>query len=473
MRSIFKARDSATKRKQGPLSGRILLVGQVEIKVGPVIGEGGFATVYASCTKEREGKQQELQSYALKHFVLNGDQEMMRHVQKEISVLQSLSSCPHVVQMIDYSLGGKEAFILLELCGSSLADYINDVYSKNGKMLASYSSIDEIEFKLSNDDILNLFQQVALGIKSLHSDELVHRDIKAENILSAEDSRLVLCDFGSVSHCSKAYESRVEVAREEDTIRKETTPAYRAPELWDFNSWSTQQRIGRPGDIFSLGCLLYLMSYGSLPFDAKNSLQILNVDYTLRKGRKVVIETLIRSMLTSDPKTRPSIDTILNKIMESNKRIVDPAGHIPWEAKFEDLEVSDGIKNIDSGHQTSRVDRQCTDYEILKSHCQVVEQLLEERVMEIKVLQEELREHKIQLKSLQAKNANKDAMIADLQDRYKSLKYEKEKQECFGSFPINLQVQNSVDDQHDGNHHDLNQQNFADLDPVSRINAER
>jgi len=448
----------------------------VEIKVGSVIGEGGFAMVYASCTKEREGKQQELHSYALKHFVLNGDQEMMRHVEKEISVLQSLSSCPHVVRMVDCCLGEKEAFILLELCGSSLADYIDDVYQKNGAMLASYSSsINEIKYKLSDGDILSFFQQIALGIKSLHSDRLVHRDIKAENILFAEGSRLVLCDFGSVSHCNKSYQSRVEVAREEDTIRKETTPAYRAPELWDFNSWSTQQRIGRPGDIFSLGCLLYLMSYGKLPFDAKNSLQILNVNYIMPKGRNAAIESLIRSMLTSDPKTRPSIDAILKTIRESNERVVDSANHVPWEANFEDSEASVTVSNIDSSQQTSLADQQCTDYEILKSHCQVVEQLLEERVKEMKILQEELREHKIQLESLKLQNANKEAMIAELQDRYQSLKHEKEKQACFGSFPINVQVsQNSVDDRYgDGDHHDLNQQDFADLDPVNRISAAR
>ena len=481
MRSIFfKARDSGTRKKQGPLSGRILFVGQVEIKVGAIIGEGGFATVYASCTKSKdEGKQQETRSYALKHFVLNGDQEMMRHVEKEISVLQSLSSCPHIVQMVDYSVAGKEAFILLELCGSSLADYIDDVYSKNGTMLTSYSSIDEIEFKLSDDDILNFFQQIALGIKDLHFDELVHRDIKAENILFAEGSRLVLCDFGSVSHCSKAYQSRVEVAREEDTIRKETTPAYRAPELWDFNAWSTQQKIGRPGDIFSLGCLLYLLSYGRLPFDAKNSLQILNVDYSLPKGRKAVIETLIKSMLKNDPKARPSIDAILKTVKDHNKGIIAlvDSGHVPWEATFEDSECSGAIKNVDSGHQECTFDQQCTDYETLKNHCQVVEQLLEERVKEIRSLQKELREHKIQVESLQVDNANKDAIIADLQDRYQSLQHEKDKKTRFGSFPINVQAQNPDDRNHhmvhDECNHDLNQQNFADLDPVSRINEAR
>jgi AP2-associated kinase len=64
-----------------------------------------------------------------------------------------------------------------------------------------------------------------------------------------------------------------EIAREEEWVRKHTTPAYRAPELWDLYA---REPLGRAVDMWSLGCLLYLLAYGKYPFDPDAKLQILN-----------------------------------------------------------------------------------------------------------------------------------------------------------------------------------------------------
>ncbi len=57
--------------------------------------------------------------------------------------------------------------------------------------------------------------------------------MKAENVLLRLDNTWVLADFGSASRAAGVIEGSVAIMRAEDDIRRSTTPAYRAPEMWD------------------------------------------------------------------------------------------------------------------------------------------------------------------------------------------------------------------------------------------------
>jgi serine/threonine protein kinase len=54
-----------------------------------------------------------------------------------------------------------------------------------------------------------------------------------------------------------------ERAAAEADVARNTTPAYRAPEMWDVHRWG---KIGRPADVWALGCLLYQLCFTRLPF---------------------------------------------------------------------------------------------------------------------------------------------------------------------------------------------------------------
>jgi serine/threonine protein kinase len=113
--------------------------------------------------------------------------------------------------------------------------------------------------KLSEKIAKFLFRQIILGIKHIHSKNIVHRDIKLENILIDLNNRVKICDFGIGV-----------ILRSEDELLYDQcgTPMYMAPEI--ILSSKKKGYRGFPVDIWSSGIALYIMLSGTLPFNIKN-----------------------------------------------------------------------------------------------------------------------------------------------------------------------------------------------------------
>ena len=279
--NLLKSLAGPKKREaSGFLTGRTFTFGEYTIKVEGVLGEGGFATIYRAVDVNSQN------IYALKHFMLSGDPDAERDVHTEVAVMRALTQCPHVLALHSAAMGTGSAFLLLDYCDGTLATH----------MISRGSS-------LSNTEVSAAFLPIARAIAALHglNPPMAHRDVKAENVLQRTDGSWVLCDFGSCTSEQKVYSSAKDIAQEEERIRKHTTPAYRAPELWDLYS---REFIGTAVDMWSLGCLLYFIAYGKLPFDGEAKLQILNGKYTVPPGRPAGVESLIADMLVVDPKQR-------------------------------------------------------------------------------------------------------------------------------------------------------------------------
>ncbi|CAL0310294.1 unnamed protein product [Lupinus luteus] len=295
---MWKFKPFMNKEPAG-LEGRSIDVGNVKIQVQKAIAEGGFSCVYLARDAVHMSKQ-----YALKHIICN-DEESLALVKKEISVMKTLVGHPNVVTILAHTIFDmgrtKEAFIVMEFCEKSLVT----VLESRG---AGY--FDERQ-------ILLIFRDVCNAVFAMHcqSPPIAHRDLKAENLLLSSDGVWKLCDFGSTTTNHKRFEKPEEMGIEEDNIRKYTTPAYRAPEMWDL---FLREVINEKVDIWALGCLLFRICYFKSAFDGESKLQVLNGNYRIPDFPKYSssITDLIRDMLQAKPADRPDITQVWFRVNE-------------------------------------------------------------------------------------------------------------------------------------------------------------
>jgi serine/threonine protein kinase len=131
-----------------------------------------------------------------------------------------------------------------------------------------------------------------------HEHGLVHRDLKPENILLDRHDRPHIADFGLAVHEDDRWPRRGEIAG---------TPSYMAPEQWR----------GRPepaSDVYALGCLLYELVTGTVPFEGSLP-QLMIAHAEQRPGRpgwlasnvSVELERSILRALAKDPALRPTM----------------------------------------------------------------------------------------------------------------------------------------------------------------------
>ncbi|KAK4746249.1 hypothetical protein SAY87_012561 [Trapa incisa] len=287
------------QKEHSGLEGRTIDVGNLKIHVRSAIAEGGFSCVYLARDSLHVSKQ-----YALKHMICN-DEESLELVMKEISFMKSLKGHPNVVTLLAHTIldmgRTKEALLVMEFCDRWL---VNVLETRGSGFF-------------EEKQILLIFRDVCNAVFALHcqSPPIAHRDLKAENILLGSDGLWKLCDFGSASTNHKRFEKPEEMGIEEDNIRKHTTPAYRAPEMWDLYR---RELINEKVDLWALSCLLFRICYLKSAFDGDSKLQILNGNYQIPDMPKYnsFITDLIREMLQASPDNRPGITQMWFRVNE-------------------------------------------------------------------------------------------------------------------------------------------------------------
>nr|QBK87117.1 MAG: putative serine/threonine protein kinase [Marseillevirus LCMAC201] len=200
----------------------------------------------------------------------------------EINILKDIQYIHGVVQYIDMFKIENNVVIVTEFCkGQELFNYINN------------------EGPLSEKTTKYIFKQLCIAIQIVHTKGIVHRDLKPENIIINDQYIVTIIDWGFAFYPSK-------------TTEREScgSPNYAAPEILVKNI-----QYGSEVDVWSLGCILYAMLTGLLPFDNDNISEIFNsivacsVDYDNTKLSEEAID-LLRSIFTMD--NRITITEILN-----------------------------------------------------------------------------------------------------------------------------------------------------------------
>ncbi|KAJ8370143.1 hypothetical protein SKAU_G00101710 [Synaphobranchus kaupii] len=173
------------------------------------------------------------QVFICKKFLKKDGRKVRRAAKNEILILRMLSH-PNILQLMDTYETRKEYFIIQEIAtGGDLFDWILDQGSYTER------------------DAANVIRQVLEAVAYLHSLNIVHRNLKLENLMyytENNQSKVVLRDF---------YLSRFENGSITEPCG---TPEYLAPEVVN------RHRYGRPVDCWAVGVIMYILLSGNPPF---------------------------------------------------------------------------------------------------------------------------------------------------------------------------------------------------------------
>ena len=248
-------------------------------KYGRLLGKGAFGKVNLAL-HVLTGRLVAIKSIN-KSKLLNERQK--RKILIETNIMKTLSKSNNIVKIFETYETKKHYCIVMEyICAGDLLSYIK----KRGKLTEQVAKF--------------IFKQIVLALQYIHSHNIVHRDIKLDNILIDLDNNIKICDFG-VSKIIKNNEPMIEQCG---------TPAYIAPEILLNKGYN-----GFGVDIWSAGVVLYAMLSGTVPFKGNNIKDlhdlIIKGEYTPIKDLSKEASHLLKCILEVDPKKRISTKDIL------------------------------------------------------------------------------------------------------------------------------------------------------------------
>ncbi|XP_029905295.1 serine/threonine-protein kinase STK11-like [Myripristis murdjan] len=265
------------RRKRAKLIGRYLM--------GDLLGEGSYGKVKEMLDSETLCRRavKILKKKKLRR-IPNGE----ANVKKEIQLLQRLRH-KNVIQLVDvlYNEEKQKMYMVMEYCVCGMQEMLDSVPEKKFPVYQAHG----------------YFCQLLDGLEYLHSQGIVHKDIKPGNLLLTTDGALKISDLGVAE--------ALEPFAVDDTCRtSQGSPAFQPPEI--ANGLDTFS--GFKVDIWSAGVTLYNITTSLYPFEGDNIYKLFeNIgrgEYSIPAGCGPLLSSLLRGMLEYDPAKRFSIQHI-------------------------------------------------------------------------------------------------------------------------------------------------------------------
>ncbi|XP_053159458.1 serine/threonine-protein kinase STK11 isoform X2 [Hemicordylus capensis] len=265
------------RRKRAKLIGKYLM--------GDLLGEGSYGKVKEMLDSETLCRRavKILKKKKLRR-IPNGE----ANVKKEIQLLRRLRH-KNVIQLVDvlYNEEKQKMYMVMEYCVCGMQEMLDSVPEKKFPVFQAHG----------------YFCQLIDGLEYLHSQGIVHKDIKPGNLLLTTNGTLKISDLG-VAEALHPF-------AEDDMCRtSQGSPAFQPPEI--ANGLDTFS--GFKVDIWSAGVTLYNITTGLYPFEGDNIYKLFeNIgkgDYTIPEDCGPPLFDLLRGMLEYDPAKRFSIQQI-------------------------------------------------------------------------------------------------------------------------------------------------------------------
>jgi eukaryotic-like serine/threonine-protein kinase len=253
-------------------------IGQYEILAK--IAEGGMGTVF----KARRRDDGMIVAIKIIPPTAARNPVLVQRFKREFNAARQLDH-PNVVKAIEFCEGPPSPYLVMEYVeGESLGQKI------------------ERDGKISEDAAVRIMAQVCQGLHRAHKQNMVHRDVKPDNVLLTADGVAKLTDLGLV----KDIEGEMNLTR---TGRGLGTPHFMAPEQFR-NAKNADVRC----DIYSLGATLYMMVTGKMPFDGCGPLDawMKKTNSEFPAPRELApelserIDWAIRRSMSASPESRPA-----------------------------------------------------------------------------------------------------------------------------------------------------------------------
>lgn len=245
------------------------------------IGKGSYGEV----TLQRHKKDRK--QYVLKRINLKKASKREQHAAEQEAKLLSKLKHPNIVTYKD-SFQGKDGYlhIAMQFCEGG------DLYTK----LKEQKGVP-----LEERQVVEWFVQIAMALQYMHERNILHRDLKTQNIFLTKSKIIKVGDLG----IARVLESSSDMAT---TLIG--TPYYMSPELF------SNKPYNHKSDVWALGCCVYEMATLKHAFNAKDMNSLV---YKILKGKMPLMPKqyspeliqIIKNMLHQEPEKRPSVNRIL------------------------------------------------------------------------------------------------------------------------------------------------------------------
>ncbi len=301
------------------------------------LGKGAFGEVFLT---QKKGSKELFATKRLDR-AFSEKPENIKLLSNEITLLKKINH-PNIVRLIDLKKTKSHCYIVMEYCnGGDLSGCLK-------KYKAAYRR------PFSEEIVQYLMRQIVSGIYFLHSNKIIHRDLKLDNILvtfpSENDKKSInmmkavakIIDFG--------FATRLKASKSNLTYTVLGTPANMAPQILEKMEQRTPNHQGydEKVDIWSLGTLCYEMLVGHMAFCGHSmqelSQKVKQGTYSLPTNLSKEVISFIDSMLQTDPNKRLSArDLLKHDFLVKNVKQFQPID----VRKIQGM-VSGGVINVNS-----------------------------------------------------------------------------------------------------------------------------
>jgi len=321
------------------------------------LDKGGFAEIYLS---KKKGISEVVATKRLDQNKLNRTPALKKYLENEILILNSIKH-PNIIRLYDVKRKPDYIYIVMELCnGGSLHDCLQNYKKKYKK-------------PFTEEIVQYLMKQILSGLKCLHDQKIIHRDLKLSNILinykSENDIKNLNILSGQVKIIDFNASTKPGIISAQTAIGTAPNMAPSVVNNFLGNRGSYDEKV----DIWSLGTLCYEMLVGKELFDGAQVMQKIKncSDIKIPENISETAKSFLLSMLQKESEKRLSVNDLLkhefitknpknfnsvNNQKNNSNKIPNNKSNNPTNNNIKDTNQNNGQKKLISLNQINTVE---------------------------------------------------------------------------------------------------------------------